>query len=99
MVVILCIALAVSSIIKYGTATSSSEGFEGLTDNDKTKIRNAVEGLLGASSSKKNEEESNKDDSTSDENFESPKTGGNTNTKGNSISGNTKVSSSSSSTE
>ena len=93
MVVILCIALVVSSIIKYGTPTGSSEGFEGLTDNDKSKIRNAVEGLLGASSSKKNEEESNKDD----ENFESTssnKTGGNTNTKGNSISGNAKVDSS-----
>jgi hypothetical protein len=98
MVVILCIALVVSSIIKYGIPTeSSSEGFEGLTDNDKNKIRNAVEGLLGASSASNQNNTSDKNDSESDadEAFETPsyaKTGGNTNTKGNSISGNTNVS-------
>jgi len=98
MVVILCIALVVSSIIKYGTPKESFEGFNGLTDNDKTKIRDAVEGLLGASPNKKKEEDAKTDDSASDENFESTssnKTGGNTNTKGNSVSGNAKVSSSS----
>ena len=100
MVVILCIALVVSSIIKYGTTNSVPEGFEGLTDNDKNKIRNAVEGLLGASNQKKDSDETkNPDtDTDSDEAFETPssnKNGGNTNTKKNSISGNAKANSSS----
>jgi len=90
MVVILCISLAVSSIIKYGTPTTMSEGFNGLTDNDKDKIRNAVEGLLGEKSKKSNDTT----DTSSDEAFENPSSkGGNTTTKGNSVSGNAKVSS------
>ena len=101
MVVILCIALVVSSIIKYGTPKESFEGFDGLTDTDKTKIRNAVEGLLGASSSSKKPNTTTSSDSTSDvdESFETPSSNeksGNTHTQGNSISGNARVSSSSS---
>ena len=99
MVVILCIALVVSSIIKYGTPTSSSEGFEGLTDDDKNKIRNAVEGLLGGSSDNKKDtsDKSNDTEPEAEEAFETPasdKTGGNNHSKGNSISGNTKAASS-----
>jgi hypothetical protein len=96
MVVILCIALVVSSIIKYGIQTSSSEGFEGLTDNDKTKIRDAVEGLLGASSGSKEKNTSKDSEPEADESFETPssdKTSGNTNTKGDSVGGNTKANS------
>lgn len=103
MVVILCIALVVSSIIKYGIDPQMSEGFGGLTDGDKNKIRNAVEGLLGDSNRKNNSDEESgskkTDKSEADEAFETPssdKTGGNSHTKGNSISGNAKVSSSSS---
>jgi len=91
MVVILCIALAVSSIIKYGTQNKMSEGFE-ITEKDKDKIRNAVEGLLGSSSK-------NDASSDSEETFETPspnKTGENTKPKGNVIGGNAKVSSSTS---
>jgi hypothetical protein len=94
MVVILCIALAVSSIIKYGTPTSSSEGFD-IADADKDKIRSAVEGLLGGSSSSKENKTSKESESEGDESFETPssdKTDGNTSTKGNSVSGNAKVS-------
>jgi len=101
MVVILCIALVVSSIIKYGTPKESFEGFDGLTDTDKTKIRNAVEGLLGASSSSKKSKTTSDAESEVDESFETPSSeekSGNTHTKGNSISGNAKVSSSTSST-
>ena len=51
MVVILCIALVVSSIIRYGVSVSSEEeGFsisEGLSPDEKDKVRAAVEGLLG----------------------------------------------------
>ena len=92
MVVILCIALAISSIIKYGTPTSSSEGFD-IAEGDKDKIRSAVEGLLGGSS--KENKSSKESESEPDESSETPssdKTDGNTNTKGNSISGNAKVS-------
>jgi hypothetical protein len=105
MVVILCIALVVSSIIKYGISTKMSEGFDGLTDGDKDKIRNAVEGLLGASKPDEGSKKPNKpvgeskdSELESDESFEtteSNKMEGNTQTKGNSISGNANVSSSS----
>lgn len=51
MVVILSIALVVSSIIRYGVSVSSEEeGFsisEGLSPDEKDKVRAAVEGLLG----------------------------------------------------
>lgn len=93
MVVILCIALAISSIIKYGTGTSSTEGFDGLSDNDKDKIRNAVEGLLGASG-KTDKDKNSKDKDSEDTSDEAFKTDGNTKPKENSVSGNTKVSSS-----
>ena len=63
MVVILSIALVFSSIIKYGINLKKNEGFS-LTPSDKTKIKSAINKLLGE------DEEGFEEDEEGDEGFE-----------------------------
>jgi hypothetical protein len=102
MVVILCIALVVSSIIKYGVSlsdlSSEKEGFtisEGLTPDEKEKVRAAVEGLLGDPKKPQKNDETEKEETESEnkeefEDREESKTqAGNTRANSSTVSGNT----------
>lgn len=88
MIVILCVSLVVSSIIKHGISYQTAEGFsfsEGLTDDDKEKVRAAVEGLLGDSKNKKDKDE------ISNTKIDTSESKGNNKPKGNTVGNSEKI--------